>query len=178
MCNIVKQNFEILSNDELVGKEFKKKPMFAYKRDKNLKDMLVRSRLTKEENGTTKTCDRSRCLTCPHVNSSNRIVGPRGFIDIREQFTCISEGLIYVIECRKCGSLYVGETGRRLADRFREHRRMVINKRTEQSEVAGHFSADDHSVDDMSISGVMYCRDIKTRKLKEQKLISKFLEEA
>ena len=43
----------------------------------------------------------------------------------------------------------------------------------EQSEVAGHFSADDHSVDDMSISGVMYCRDIKTRKLKEQKLISK-----
>ena len=89
-----------------------------------------------------------------------------------DRFTCVSEGVIYIIECKKCGSLYVGETGRRLGDRFREHRRAVINKK-QDSEVACHFAADGHSIEDMSVAGVLHCHDLLTRKLKEQKLISK-----
>ena len=39
---------------------------------------------------------------------------------------------VYCLTCIKCSSaVYIGETGRRLADRFREHRRHVINGRND-----------------------------------------------
>ena len=71
---------------------------------------------------------------------------------------------MYVIECKKCGSLYVGETGRKLGDRFREHRRNVINRKIE-NEVASHFCRAGHCVEDMMISGVLSVRDSSKRKL-------------
>ena len=172
VCKIVKNNFYILSNDQLIGKTFEFKPMVAFKRERNLKDFLVRSKLNQNIVGCTRPCDRKKCVTCPHVSKNSKIVGPKGFIKIKSNFTCISEGLIYVIECNKCGSLYVGETGRKLGDRFREHRRNVINKKTDH-EVANHFCQGDHSVDDMLISGVLFVRDILKRKLLEQKFISR-----
>ena len=35
-------------------------------------------------------------------------------------FTCTSANVIYCITCALCKKLYIGETGRRLGDRFRE----------------------------------------------------------
>ena len=37
----------------------------------------------------------------------------------------VSESVIYCITCTLCKKIYIGETGRRLADRFREHLRDV-----------------------------------------------------
>ena len=142
------------------------------KERKNLKDHLVYSKLHKRQSGNTKTCNRRKCVTCPHINPASKIVGPKGYFDIKSNFSCVSEGLVYVIECKKCGSLYVGETGRKLGDRFREHRRNVINRKIE-NEVASHFCRAGHCVEDMMISGVLCVRDSSKRKLSEQKLISK-----
>ena len=44
---------------------------------------------------------------------------------IKEHITCNSKNLIYMIECRKCQKQYIGETKRRLNERFGEHRRSV-----------------------------------------------------
>ena len=77
-----------------------------------------------------------------------------------------------MIECGKCGMLYVGETGRKLGDRFREHRRNVMNGKTD-SEVAAHFCSDDHSVNDMLVSGLFFCSETIKRKLLEQKTIAR-----
>ena len=38
--------------------------------------------------------------------------------------------VVYAIHCMKC-TIYIGETGRRLGDRFREHRRYVLNNATD-----------------------------------------------
>ena len=38
-------------------------------------------------------------------------------------FTCISTNVICRITCTLCQKIYIGETGKRLADRFREHLR-------------------------------------------------------
>ena len=113
-----------------------------------------------------------KCVTCPYINSSSQIVGPKGVVKVKSHFSCVSEGLVYVIECKRCGSLYVGETGRKLSERFREHRRNVLNRKVE-NEVASHFCSNDHCVDDMSVCGVFSVRDTKRRKLEEQKLIFK-----
>ena len=64
-----------------------------------------------------------------------------------------------IVECycqkkkkKKCPStVYIGETGRRLADRFREHRRDVINGRNDLP-VPAHFNSTNHTLDDMKVA--------------------------
>ena len=46
-------------------------------------------------------------------------------IKITDHFTCTSANVIYCITCTYCNKLYIGERGRQLGDRFREHLRDV-----------------------------------------------------
>ena len=55
--------------------------------------------------------------------------------------------------CSKCCKLYIGETGRRLSDRFAEHLRSVRNNDVDKP-VARHFNALNHSIFDMKICGI------------------------
>ncbi|KAL9961663.1 hypothetical protein ACROYT_G030654 [Oculina patagonica] len=92
------------------------------------------------------------CRTCPHVNSSNTISTPKGHVNITGHFTCTTENVVYCVSCEKCPStVYIGETGRRMADRFREHRRDVINGRNDLP-VPAHFNQPDHSLQDMKVT--------------------------
>ena len=82
------------------------------------------------------------------------ITTPKGVIKITGHVTCTSESLIYCISCRKCPTaVYIGETGRRLADRFREHRLDVIKKKGDLP-VPHHFNSENHSLDDMLVAVV------------------------
>ena len=47
------------------------------------------------------------------------------------------------------GTVYIGETGRRLADRFREHRLDVLHKKSDFP-VAQYFNSPGHSLEDVS----------------------------
>ena len=76
---------------------------------------------------------------------------------------------MYAIECRRCGSLYVRETGRKLSERFREHRRNVLNDKSD-NEVAYHFSSNGQSVQDMMVCGLVFCSETLRRKLIEQNI--------
>ena len=50
--------------------------------------------------------------------------------------------LVYAIICEHCNSVYIGQTGQRLADRFAQHLRSI---RTQDGQpVARHFAADGH----------------------------------
>ena len=51
--------------------------------------------------------------------------GPNCNFIVRHNFTCTSSNIIYCISRHKCSKLYIGETGRRLSDRFAEHLRSV-----------------------------------------------------
>ena len=69
-------------------------------------------------------------------------------------FTCTSANVIYCITCTLCNKLYIGETGRRLGDRFREHHRDVKkNDRDASKPVARHFNLHNHSKQPMAICG-------------------------
>ena len=99
---------------------------------KNLKDPLVHSSLPQvlQRQIGTFPCNRRDCRTFPLINSSDRITTTQGQIKISGFFTCITSQLVYCISCRKCrGVVYIGETGRRLGARFREHRLDVIKKK-------------------------------------------------
>ena len=171
VVEVMKRNFMILKNDDEVGDVFQQPPMVAYRRGKNLRDYLVYSKLKREsaEGGTSK-CNHQECLTCRYINSNKLVVGPRGLYTIRHTFTCESKGLVYAIECKRCGELYIGETCRKLKDKFKEHRLDVIRKRADR-EVASHFNSNDHNVDDMTVMGLRFEDTMISRKLSQQRII-------
>ena len=82
---------------------------------------------------------------------------------------------IYCITCTLCNKLYIGESGRKLGDRFREHLLDVKNKGSDLSKpVARHFNLPGHSQEHMEICGTyLHLGNNETRKRKEQRLIFK-----
>ena len=61
----------------------------------------------------------------PFILNTSKISGPKRSVKITDRFTCTSANAIYCITCTLCNKLYIGETGRRPGDRFREHFRNV-----------------------------------------------------
>ncbi len=83
-CKIISGNFKILHDDNTINNIFRKPPLIAFRRAKNLKDLYVRSSLPQDPpNHPTSTfpCNRTGCRTCPHVNSSNTIATPKGHVN-------------------------------------------------------------------------------------------------
>ena len=112
-----------------------------------------------------------RCLTCQHTTSQTTFQSPKHLYTICERFTCQSENVVYSITCRRCGRLYIDETGRRLRERFSEHLRSVRNN-SPGFPVAEHFNSASHSLDDMMICGLKRCSGDNTRrKNQEMRLI-------
>ena len=168
---VIHKNWHYLAQDNEVGNLFQSAPITAYRRSKNLKEILHHTEVPVELPGTL-PCGRSRCLTCAHVLNTSSISGPKDTFYIRESFLCTSTNVVYAIVCNKCSMLYIGETKRRLADRFREHLRAIrIHDGT--SEVGLHFSSGGHSMDDAVVTALKQFRSDLPRKTFETFLIRK-----
>ena len=119
--SIIPKNFKLLQNDPDTGRIFSRPPLISFKRDKNMGNFLVRSAFqTRNQPGTFK-CARARCKTCPScpfICHVEKLSGPKRSIKITDHFICTSTNVIYCITCTFCKKLYIGETGRRLGDRF------------------------------------------------------------
>ena len=67
-------------------------------------------------------------------------------------FTCTPANVIYCITCTYCKKFYIGETGRRLGDRIREHLRDVErNDKDTSKPVAKHLNLPNHSKQHMAV---------------------------
>ena len=65
---------------------------------------------------------------------------------ITDHFTSTPANVMYCVTCTYCNKLYIGETGRRLGDRFREHLRDVErNEKDASKPLARHFNLPNHS---------------------------------
>ena len=105
---IIYKNFGILSSDDETKRIFPSPQLMAFRKDSNLRDTVVRSRLNNANQrlGTT-ACGRSNCRTCKHIIQDTEISTTTGRFSIRQAFTCSSSYLIYCIRCTKCGILYI-----------------------------------------------------------------------
>ena len=148
-------------------------PLVSFKRDKNIGNFLVRSVLKPVDQPGTFKWARKRCNTCHFIHNADKITGPKRSIKITDRFTCTSENVIYCITCTLCKKIYIGETGRRLGDRFREHLRDVERNDKEASEpVARHFNLPNHSSQHMTICGLsLHQGNTERRKNLEQNFI-------
>jgi hypothetical protein len=120
--------------------------------------MLVKSTLKRQGLAGTERCRRSRCASYTHVTRIENIIGdigPKSTYHIKYHFTCTSSKLVYAIICKRCDKLYIGETGRRLADRFRQHIQSIGGKQAATS-VSEHFNASDHKgTHDIQVTGLV-----------------------
>ena len=171
--SIILKNFKLLQNDSETGTIFSQPPLISFKRDKNIGNFLVRSSFqTNDQSGTFK-CARSRCKTCPFIHNVEKLSGPKRSIKMIDHFTCTSANVIYCITCTYCNKLYIGETGRRLGERFREHLRDVErNDKDASKPVARHFNLPYHSKQHMAVCGLsLHLGSSESRKTLEQKFI-------
>ena len=160
-------------NDNETGRIFSQLPLISFKRDKNIGNFLVRSVLKSDDQPGTFKCTRKRCNACPFIHNADKITGPKGSIKITDRFICTSTNVIYCITCILFKKIYIGETGRSLGDRFREHVRDVErNDKDASKPVARHFNLPNHSSQHMTICGLSLHRGNKeSRKNLQQKFI-------
>ena len=110
---ILLDNFEMLLSNPATRTIFHELPLVSYRRDRNLRDYLVHSAERSDADSGTCACRHPRCLTCRHTTSQTILQSPKRLYNIRDRFTCQSENVVYSIICRRCGCLYIAETGRR-----------------------------------------------------------------
>ena len=97
-----------------------KPPMVSYTRPKNLRDILVRSKLPGQPKSKSlrrrvgfKKCNMVRCETCPYtrnisVHTSNF---SRKSYPIKEELSCFTKNTIYSITCTKGSGSFIKKSG-------------------------------------------------------------------
>ena len=159
---ILLDNFKMLLSDPVTCRIFPELPLVSYRRDRNLMDYLVHSAKRSDADAGTLACRHPHCLKCRHTTSQTILQSPKHLYTIRDRFTCQSENVVYSIICRRCGCLYIGETGRRLLECFNEHLRSIHNN-SPGFPVAEHFNSASHSLNEIMIYGLKRCSGDNTQ---------------
>ena len=97
----------------------------------------------------TKSCDKY-CKTCPYITNTNDFQSnSTGEIYKNNAlYTCRTAEVVYLINCLKCEKQYVGESGRELYNRGREH---IYNIENNKEAVGTHFNLPGHALHHFSI---------------------------
>ena len=119
----------------------------------------------------------NNCPICPFVKPGQilKSVQSKFSIEIKTSVNCQTQNLIYLINCKKCPTQYVGETNRTLQARFSEHLGYVKNKHTNKI-TGAHFNLAGHRQSDMEISIIekIHSTSEQYRKQREKMFISRF----
>ena len=133
LSKITKKHLNVLHTSPRLRQAIPNLPLIAFRRPKNLRDLLVRAKLNTPApptNTGNTPCGRSRCKCCSEIVTTNTFksynTGRR--YNIRTSMTCKSANLVYLISCRKCGLQYVGETENLLHIRMNGHRSDIRTK--------------------------------------------------
>ena len=111
VLDIVSNNWDVLDNSSSTRPILQIPVVRGFRRPKNLRDLLVRARLTTPDNRTDtgarrkrNQCTRMNCTYCRILDRTGRITCPfnkRSYIS-RFNITCNSNNLIYCLVCQTC----------------------------------------------------------------------------
>jgi hypothetical protein len=159
---IANTNHHILHTSDRLRRAVPDKPILAYRRPRNLRDMIVRATvpplLTDDslptQHGTFKCDSISRCVVCrDHIKEADSFTSHTNHTTYKTKgnITCTTSNVIYLLSCRVCGLQYIGETMNTLKKRFYGHRSTV---NTNRPPVGQHFNLPNHSMSDMILQGI------------------------
>ena len=157
LMGIIHKHWHVLQSDARMEKLFTDYPLLAFKRNKNLNDMIgsnkinnnqVARRTGKTVNGKCSPCNTKGALCCKLVRDSNNVTGinNKNYL-IRDSSNCKSKDIIYLQECIKCMKpLYVGKSEYPTHQRINKHR--FDSKEPNSLPIDQHFYAPDHNFDE------------------------------
>ena len=153
-----------------------KPPLTAFRRQKNLKDLLIRAKVPGDrrpqrlQNGMTK-CGRP-CTACPYIRPNKKVrIKENLYWTIHRKVYCQSFNVISFLECDKenCQQKYIGKTGRVFKFRLDEHRG-YNNTKDESQPIGAHFNLPGHSLANMKatiIEQVLVNTELYTKKKRQ-----------
>ena len=142
------------SQDPRLAEVYKEPPLTVFKRQKNVRDHLIRAKLPplvrSYPRGLTKGMNKccKSCVICPFVSERKHIKTSKFTWQINSQVNCQTRNMVYMIECIKenCKERYIGESERTLHDRISEHVRYL---RTNKEATGEHFNKQGHTLGDI-----------------------------
>ena len=166
--------------DPYLSEVFPEPPLIAYKRQKNIKDYMIRAKVAPESITRPKrlitgmkNCGK-QCAACPFINKRKFISGKSIKWKLNKQMDCNTSNIVYIIECDKCNERYIGETKRKMKERLDEHRRDIRNET--KNAIGDHFNLPGHSEANINITSIekVKSNDTNYRKEREQFFIRLF----
>ena len=157
ISKIIQKHYRTMTLDPHMKEIFPSVPLIAYRRQKNLREYLIRAKVPKNTSRPKrklpgmKKCN--KCVYCSYINTGDHAKSSASNYhhQITHEVNCNSCNIIYLITCAKCNIQYVGETDRRLKDRFAEHQGYVRNKHLDKA-TGAHFNEKGHHLSDMRIT--------------------------
>ena len=152
---IMHSNRHILHRSDRLKNIFQKDPMVAYKRGRNLKDLLVHGKTRRALTTQGKQdCGRD-CAICQVFYEGDTVPGVGGPVHYDKTIGCRSSNLVYGVWCNKCEKVvYVGQTGDTIYMRTQNHLSSIRCRREGRIPVNRHFSGGGHKEGDFRIIGL------------------------
>lgn len=126
LAHKIKENFRRTCQDTEFSELWRVMP--AYRRHKNLQDLLVRSKLT---NSTV--CPTRKYSQLLVKNHATKEVFRRSLVALNR------DNNVYLITCMKCNKQYVGQTKNSIKTRLQAHRYNILHNRKRHTHLVSHF---------------------------------------
>lgn len=140
---IIKSTLQVLKQDKHMNKVLQSSKFIASKRQApNLGKLLTRAKFSENKTkGGSFKCGDKRCANCKYMNETNiiNIKSTGRNFEIKQNLTCKSSNVLYIITCNGCQEQYVGMTNNTLAKRFTVHRQQINNSKYRQIGVSEHI---------------------------------------
>ena len=101
----------------------------------------------------------------PHRTLRQELVKPKDKVKDKH-------GVVYEIKCGDCNATYVGQTGRNLSQRVKEHHTATVNGRVEHSGIAQHAWDSHHEIDWSNVQVLAQEPSERRRQVREALIIS------
>ena len=148
----------------LISSKFNNKLTETDRTNINILASLLDSNNTNDNTSSVKKCNENRCKCCKHITCTSVFYNTQKTCEyqINDNFNCNSKNVIYIIICKHCHKMYVGQTSRKLKERLTNHRSDI--KLHKNTPIAKHFTLPQHKLHHLSIIPIL---NVESRTINE-----------
>ena len=158
----------LVNDDNLRHISVDSQPTIIFKNHHTISDKLITARFPKTNFNTnsqlnnidtastdseTHKCKHRRCKCCnfiiPYYKLKNKILQTITIPNVKN-LNCNTNNLIYLINCNKCNLQYIGQTSRKLKERFTDHFSNI--KTYKNTAISIHFNQPSHTINNFTIT--------------------------
>ena len=149
------KHWNLLQINEKLKGSFEQTPKLVYRRNKNIRDYIGQTTIQNNKVLKKKDLKQGKCrpcltstrnLCCRHISSTTKFTSfqTKQEFKIFHNTTCKSNNIIYLMECRKCKTQYVGKCETAFNIRLNNHRTNAYHPTKDSIPACKHFHGDGH----------------------------------